>query len=157
MSRARRVGGLGPIGLARLRAGELLALAGAVCVIVALFVRSYEGPAGTLDAWNTFDIGVVLLALASLAAIALSAVTVFERSPALPVVAEVTTITLALAALIAALARALERPHGATEVCFGAWLALIGAAAILAGAWQALRDERRSLYDPATPPARPRP
>ena len=143
--------------LARVRGGELLALAGAVCVIVALFERCYEGPAGALDGWDTFGVGVVLLLLASVAAIALFVVTVFERSVALPVAVEVTMLPVALAALIAALVRALERPDGATEVCFGAWLALAGAAAILAGAWQSLRDEHRSLYDPATPPPRPRP
>jgi hypothetical protein len=141
--------------LARVRAGELLALAGAVCVIVALFERNYEGPAGALDAWDTFGAGVVLLLLATVAALALFAVTVFERSVALPVTLQVTTLPLALAASIAALIRALERPGGATEVCFGAWLALAGALAILAGAWQSLRDERRSLYKPATPPPRP--
>jgi hypothetical protein len=143
--------------LARVRAGGLLALAGAVCVIVSLFERNYEGANGALDAWNTFDVGVALLLLAAAAAIALFALTLFERSPALPMAVEVTTLVLGIAALIAALVRVLERPNGATEVCVGAWLALAGAAAILAGAWQSTRDERRSLYSPATPPPRPRP
>jgi hypothetical protein len=143
--------------LGRVRAGELLALAGAVCVIVSLFVRNYEGPGGSLDAWSTFGFGVVLLLLAALIAIALFGVTLFERSTALPVAAEVTAIPLGFAAAIAALVRALERPGGATMACIGVWLALGGAAAILAGAWQAVRDEHRSLYSPATPPPRPRP
>jgi hypothetical protein len=47
--------------LKRLRLGELLGLAGAICVIVSLFERSYEGPAGRLDAWNTFGPAVALL------------------------------------------------------------------------------------------------
>jgi hypothetical protein len=59
--------------------------------------------------------------------------------------------------VIAALVRALERPDHATEVCFGAWLALAGAVVILAGAWQVLRDERPSLYKPARPEPRGRP
>jgi hypothetical protein len=143
--------------LGRVRAGELLALAGAACIVVSLFERWYERPAGTLDAWDTFGPTVVLLLLAALAAIGLFVVTVFERAPVIPVVVEVSTVPLGLAAVIAAIVRVLERPDGATTVCVGAWLALAGAVAILAGAWQALRDEHRGLYPPATPAPRPRP
>jgi hypothetical protein len=143
--------------LARVRGGELLALAGAVCVIVSLFVRSYEGRKGALDAWATFGLGVVLLLLAALMSIALLVLTLFERSAALPVAAEVTLIPLGIAAAIAALVRVLERPDGATMTCVGVWLALAGAVAIFAGAWRSTHDERCSLYPPALPPPRPRP
>src|SRR6201999_1247207 len=102
--------------LARVRAGELLALAGAVCVLVALFERNYEGASGALDGWDTFGAGVVLLLRAAVAAIALAAAPLFERSVALPVALETATVLLALAALIAAIVRVLVRPDGATEV-----------------------------------------
>ncbi len=140
-----------------LRAGELTALAGAVCVLVSLFVRDYEGPSGTLDAWDTFDVGVVLMLLAALAALGLIVATLTERSTATPVAIEVSAIPLALAATIAALVRALELPGNASEVCFGAWLGLASAALILIGMWQAMRDEHGSLYPPARPEPRPRP
>ncbi len=143
--------------LRQLRVGEALALAGAICVIVSLFVRNYHGPAGNLDAWNTFGPGVVLLLVAVCAAPAMVLSAIAERSPALPVSTAVWCVLLGFVAVIAALVRALERPDQATEVCFGAWLALAGAVAILAGAWQALRDERPSLYEPARPEPRPRP
>ncbi|HTB70078.1 MAG TPA: hypothetical protein VK707_03780, partial [Solirubrobacteraceae bacterium] len=87
----------------------------------------------------------------------LFAATVRERSTAIPVALEVTAIPLAFAATIAAIVRALERPDGASEVCFGVWLALAGAVLILIGVWQAMRDEHRSLYPPARPDPRPRP
>jgi len=143
--------------LGRVRAGELLALAGAACIVVSLFERWYERPAGTLDAWDTFGPAVVLLLLAALAAIGLFVVTVLERAPVIPVVVEVSTIPLGLAATIAAIVRVLERPDGATSVCIGAWLALAGAVAVLVGTWYAMRDEHRRLYPPATPAPRPRP
>jgi uncharacterized membrane protein YiaA len=143
--------------LGRVRAGELLALAGAACIVVSLFERWYEGPAGTLDAWDTFGPAVVLLILAALAAIGLFVATLLERAPVIPVVVEVSTVPLALAATIAAIVRVLERPDGATSVCVGAWLALAGAVAVLVGAWYAMRDEHRGLYRPATPAPRPRP
>jgi drug/metabolite transporter (DMT)-like permease len=143
--------------LKRLRLGELLALAGAICVIVSLFERSYEAPVGSLDAWETFGPGVVLLLAAVCAALAMVLSALTERSPALPVSTAVWCVLLGFVAVIAAIVRALERPDHATAVCIGAWLALAGAVAILLGAWQALRDERPSLYEPATPEPRPRP
>ena len=144
--------------LGKVRAGELLALLGAACVVVSLLLAWYEGSrVGTLDAWDTFGAGVVLLLAAAAIAIALFAATLLERGSAIPVALEVTAVPLALAALVAALVRLLERPQGASGVCAGAWLALAGAAAILAGAWLAMRDERRSLYRPADPDPRPRP
>ncbi len=143
--------------LKRLRAGELLALAGAACVIASLFLRWYETPTGSLDAWSTFGPAVVLLMLGAGAALVLVAATVTERSTALPVAAAVWTVALGLVALIAALVRVIERPDHATSLCAGAWLALAGAVLILAGAWQSMRDERTSLYDPAMPPPRPPP
>jgi hypothetical protein len=59
-------------------------------------------------------------------------------------------------AVISAVVRVLERPHGATSLCAGAWLALIGALAILIGAWQSMRDERTSMFKaPDIEPRRP--
>lgn len=141
----------------RLRLGELLALAGVACVIASLFVRSYQSPAGNLDAWDTFGPGVALLLAAVCGALAMVASALTERSAALPVSTAVWCVLLGLLAVIAAVVRAFERPDGATAVCAGAWLALAGSAAILLGAWLALRDERPSLYGPARPITRPRP
>jgi drug/metabolite transporter (DMT)-like permease len=143
--------------LKRLRLGELLALAGAICVIVSLFERWYEGPIGRLDAWNTFGPSIVLLLTAVCAALAMVLAALTERSPALPVSTAVWCVLLGLLGVIAAAVRAVERPDHATEVCIGVWLALSGAVVILAGAWQVLRDERPSRYRPARPQPRPRP
>jgi hypothetical protein len=145
------------VSLKRLRLGELLALAGAICTIVSLFVASYENASGRLDAWDTFGAGVVLLILAAAGGLAVALTALTERSTALPVAAEVWCVPLALAGIVAAIVRLLERPDGATMVCAGAWLALAGTLAILAGAWEAMRDERTSLYPPASPKPRPRP
>jgi hypothetical protein len=146
------------VSLGKVRGGELLALAGAVCVIVSLLLRWYETSAsGTLGAWDTFGVGVVLLLLAAAGALWLFIVTLAEGSTALAVEAAVWSVPLGIAGLIAAIVRVLERPDHATGVCGGAWLALAGAAAILAGGWLAVSDERNSLYPPATPETRPRP
>lgn len=143
--------------LRQLRLGELLALAGAICVIVSLFERWYEGPTGNLDAWSTFGPGVVLVLAALCGALAMVVSAVTERSTALPVSIAVWCVLLGLLGVIAAVVRAIERPDHATEACIGVWLALAGAVAITVGAWLALRDERTSLYKPASPTPRPRP
>jgi hypothetical protein len=143
--------------LRQLRAGELLGLAGAVCVIVSLFVPSYDSPIGHLSAWNTFGPGVALMLAAVCAALAMVLSAVTERSPALPVATAVWCVALGLAGTIAAVVRFIERPDNASSLAIGGWLGLVGAIGILTGAWQVLRDERPSLYEPATPEVRPRP
>ncbi len=143
--------------LRRLRLGELLAFAGAVGVIVALTLPWYEAAGRNLDAWATFGPAVALLMLSAVGALALVLATVTERSTALPVAAAVWGTTLGIVGLIAAVVRVLERPDGATRLCAGAWLALAGAIAILAGCWQSMRDERTECYPPSDAEARPPP
>ena len=82
--------------LRRLRLGELLALAGAICVIVSLFEPWYENSAGKLSAWDTFGPALVLLIAAAAAALALVVSTVTERSTALPVSAGVWSTLLGI-------------------------------------------------------------
>jgi uncharacterized membrane protein HdeD (DUF308 family) len=142
------------VSLRRLRPGELLAAAGAVCLIVALALPWYENAEGKLSAWSTFGPAVVLLILAGIAALVLFFATLTERSPGLPVAAGVWSVVFALVGLIAAIVRVLERPDHAMSLCAGAWLALIGAVAMLAGSWWSMSDERTSLYEPATPEPR---
>jgi uncharacterized membrane protein len=143
--------------LTRLRVGELLALAGAICLIVALTLPWYENAEGKLSAWSTFGPAVVLLMLAALGALALVVATVTERTTALPVAAAVWCTLLGIVAVIAALVRVLERPDHATELCAGAWLGLVGAVLVLAGSWQSMRDERTGMYEPSDAPPRPPP
>jgi drug/metabolite transporter (DMT)-like permease len=140
-----------------LRSGELIALAGVALVVTSLFLRWYEGPGGTLDAWDTFGPGMALVLAAAAAGLALVVSTVTERTVALPVSLAVWTVVIGVAGLVAAIVRVLERPGNSTTVCIGAWLALAGTVAILAGAWQSLRDERTSRYDRADPQPRPLP
>ncbi len=141
----------------RLRIGELLALAGAICVIVSLFLPWYENAAGKLSAWDTFGPALVLLIAATAAALGLVVSTITERSTALPVAAAVWSTLFGIVAVIAAVVRVLERPEHSTSLCSGAWVALAGAILMLAGSWQSMRDERGSMYEPAEPPLRPPP
>ena len=143
--------------LRRVRVGELLALAGAVCVIVSLSLPSYQRATGRLDAWDTFGPAVALLLAAAVAACVLVVSNLMERTTAVPVAAAVWTFLFGLVAIVAAVIRLIERPDHATGVCSGAWLALAGAVLIFLGAWWSIWDERPSLYEPASPEPRPDP
>lgn len=144
----------GIVKLTRLRSGELIALAGAILTIVALTRPWYENAGVLLSAWATFGPAVVLIMIAALGALALVLTTITERSTAFPVAAAVWSTLFGLIAAIAAIVRVLERPHGATSLCAGTWLALAGTILIFAGSWQSIRDERTSRYPPVTPEPR---
>ncbi len=139
--------------LTRPRLGELLALVGAILVIIALTRPWYENAGVLLSAWATFGPAVALIMIAALAALILVFTTITERSTAFPVAAGVWSVLFGLIGVIAAIVRVLERPSGATSLCAGAWLALAGTILVLVGSWQSMRDERTGLY----PPARPEP
>ena len=142
----------------RLRAGELIVLAGAILLIVSLFAPAYERPgAANLDLWDTFGPAAALVALALCAALGVLIAALTERSTALPVASAVWSIVLGFLGVIAALVRVLERPQHASALCYGTWLALAGAIAVLIGSWQVIRDERPSRYRPARPEPRPHP
>lgn len=141
----------------RLRAGELAALLGAILVLVSLWLPSYAAPHRRLDAWDTFGGAAALLLVAVCAALAMVVSALAERSAAVPVASAIFCVALGPVGVIAAIVRVLERPDHATGLRAGSWLALAGTTAILAGAWEALRDERTSLYAPARPQPRPRP
>jgi hypothetical protein len=142
----------------KLRAGELVVVAGIGCTVASLVRPWYETPAGNIGFWATFGVGAVLMLLALCAGVALVAAAALEReSVALPVATMGWTVLLGLVGTIAAIVRVLERPQHASGLCGGAWLGLAGAVLILAGAWIAIGDERPSRYLPATPEPRPRP
>jgi hypothetical protein len=124
----------------------LVVLAGSVCVIVALTLTWYQTPEGNLSAWSTFGFGVVLVMIAAAVGLVLVLATVTERSTALPVAAAVWSILFGAVGVLAAIVRVLERPHHATSLCAGAWLALAGTILIFVGSWESLRDERTRLY-----------
>jgi hypothetical protein len=142
----------------RLRAGELVVLAGCICLVVSMFVPSYGSPIGDLGLWDTFGPAAALILASLCAGLAVVVTAVTERgNPSMAVASSVWCVLLGLAGSIAALVRVLERPQNASSTGAGPWLGLAGTLLILVGSWLVMRDERPSLYSPATPEPRPRP
>jgi uncharacterized membrane protein len=133
--------------LRRLRPGDWLVTAAAIVLVVALFLPWYALPSGQrATAWEAFSVvDVILLACAavSLLAVVLQAT---QRSPALPVVADVAAVWTALVAVVLIVIKVADRPGRYTETCYGIWVALAAAVALLGAAWWAMRDERPRLH-----------
>ena len=138
----------------RLRRGELVAGAGALLLLVTLFMHWYTGSDGYYlpqDGWGSVGWLVLIpVVLAIAVALALVVATLIERdSTAIPVAIGVVTVPLGLLATPAVVVRLLAEPglgSGLTdaqvEVELPAFLGLAGAVAILVGAWIAIGDER---------------
>lgn len=125
----------------RLRPAELLALAAGLLLAVSLFLPWYEFPSGREDAWNAVTFSAIAPALAALLALALVAATLFQRSPALPVALATFATAVGCIAVVVIAVRSLALPGGASDRCYGLWLALAGSVGVAVAAFLSLRDE----------------
>jgi len=148
--------------LNRLRLGEYLALAGALGLLVVLFVDWYEPatPSGWTayapgSEWHETGIASVGWFAAGIALITIVVAllwlfaTVTHDSPALPVAGEVTLIGLGLITTVALGARLVLQPglgiglpNSGVDLLVAAYLGPALAGLLTAGAWVATADER---------------
>jgi hypothetical protein len=171
------------VSLRRLRTGELLAGAGAVALLVVLFLDWFEAsidrritetsgrfvePGLHTSGWSAlgWPFVILLVAIAGLAAW-LVFVTVTDGPVSRQVAAAVLTASAGAIVLLILIVRlalvqpglGARLPDAAVSVKLPAYLGLAALAALVAGAWLAIADERTgapgSEYTP--PPARPAP
>jgi hypothetical protein len=147
-------------------AGPLVAIAGALLLLVSLFLDWYEPG---VSAWTVFEVIDLLLAFSALVAIVVS-LELF-RPELLPIgrvpAAERVLLTAGTVAFVLVASQLLNHPPAAqgAGVELGAWLAFGGAALMLVGgvatiAWVSLRvtvDRRPSTAPPPPQPAAPPP
>jgi hypothetical protein len=139
--------------LIRLRAGEWLALTGAVALIVSLFLPWYVGLSG-FEALTVVDILLVLVAGVGIALAVLQAT---RTSPALPVAFGVLTVVVGALGTLLVLFRLIDAP-GQVEVSTGAWVGLVAVLAMTAGGWLSIANEHvRGLPPGPEPEVRPAP
>ena len=143
----------------RLRAGEWIALAGAIALIASLFLHWYgtEGGGAEVTAWQAFGILDVVLVLLALVPVALFATQATRSSPAIPVFFSVMTIVAGVLAVLLILLRIVFQPgpNALVSVEPGAWLGLAAAVLVLAGGWRSTRAE--SMPGRPPPPVREMP
>jgi hypothetical protein len=144
--------------LRRLRAGEWLAAAAGLLVLVALALPWYRPllPIVAYDSLTGFEaltVIDVLLVVAALVGIALAVFQASRDSPALPVAAGVLTVVIGLLAVLLVLFRLVDVPrHDELEVVYGAWLALAGTIALTAGGWLSIKTEHVPHLPPGPEP-----
>jgi hypothetical protein len=136
--------------IGRLRTPDLVAAAGGVALLAAMFLHWYGlalpgGPAlgPEVTAWQAFSVLDVVLALLALVPFVLVFMQATRDSAALPVLFSVlTTVAGAIAALLILYRIANQPgPNDVVEVQAGAWLAFLAAIVVTVGGWGSMRME----------------
>jgi lysylphosphatidylglycerol synthetase-like protein (DUF2156 family) len=147
------------VDLRRLRAGEWLAAAGGVLLLVSLALPWYEADDGEHSGYAVLTVIDILLVLVALVGLALFVLQATQTSPSLPVGFGVLTVTVGVIGTLLTLFRLIDAPGLAgVDVREGAWLALISVVALTAGGWLSLANEHvRGLPPGPEPELRPAP
>jgi hypothetical protein len=144
--------------LRRLRAGEWLAVAGGIALIVSLALPWYDAPAEPLTGYEALTVIDVLLTLVALLGLALGVLQATQDVPSRPVGAAVLSVVFGALAVLLVLFRLIDSPADGLEVRPGAWLGLVAALAITVGGWRSLAVEYvRGLPPDLEPELRPTP
>jgi hypothetical protein len=133
--------------LRRLRAGEWIAAACGVGLLVSLWLPWYSSASGEDSKWSGWESLAaldVILALIAATAVGLLIVTATQRVPAVPVALSVFVTFAGLLGVLLVLFRVLGTPAGADGREWALWLALASSLGIVAGGLVAMRDERAS-------------
>jgi carbon starvation protein CstA len=133
--------------MGRLRDGELIAGAGGLALLAAMFLHWYGTDVRIVvseaTAWQAFGVLDVVLALLALVPLALVFLQATRRSPAIPVAFSVFTALAGMLAALLILYRIVNQPgpNDAVDVQAGAWLGLLAALVVAVGGWRSLRVE----------------
>ena len=143
----------------RLRSGEWLAALASLALLVLEFLPWYRTEGFDLSAWEAFSVVDLLLLLTALAGLGVAFFTASRRAPALPVTTAVIAAGLAIVAALVTAYRLLNQPgpNGEVDVRLGAYLGLLAVAAIAAGAWRTMADERTDAEPAPFVPSQPVP
>jgi cytochrome bd-type quinol oxidase subunit 2 len=162
--------------LRRLRSGELIAGAGAILLLVSMFLDwygvslstvslgSFQLPHASTNAWDSFTVVDILLALTIASGLTLVWSQATRRSPAVPVAFSVLSTVLAILSALVTLWRivdppaidlpgrlgAIVAPHLSRTVEVGAWIGLLATVVTAVGAWRSLRQEGVAPEDERT-------
>jgi hypothetical protein len=126
--------------LRRLRAGEWVAAASGVALLVSLFLPWYGPESRT--AWEALTAIDVLLAFVAATGVLLAIATATHAVPAVPIALSALVTFAGIFGVLLVLFRVLDLPDGTSGREWGLWLGLAGAVGIVAGAMIAMREER---------------
>jgi hypothetical protein len=133
--------------LRRARNGDWIALAGAVVLVVALFLPWYDDGEQTLNAWQELTVIDVVLLGCAMFGVAQCFFTVQQPTPAVPLAIAGLASSAGIVAVLLTLIRVIDDPAAGLSVEYGAFVALGASVALLVGAWRSMGDERIRLPD----------
>jgi peptidoglycan/LPS O-acetylase OafA/YrhL len=129
----------------RLRAGEWIAALSGVALLLSLFLPWYgAGPDDDASGWQALAAVDVALALVAAFGVSLLVITASQRVPAVPIALSAIVALVGLIGVVLTLIRVANVPDGFDGRELGAWLGVVAAIGIAAGAALAMRDERLS-------------
>ena len=142
--------------LRRLRAGEWIAAAAGLVLIVSLFLPWYEAGAFEVNAWESFGLLDVLLFVSGAVGIGVLMITAAQRTAAVGIATQALAFLVTAPIAVATLWRVLNVPDDLNAVGAGrtafAWIGLLSAIGVAAGTLVAMRDERVSRAGRPTDP-----
>jgi hypothetical protein len=131
------------VDLRRLRHGEWIAGVSGAVLFVSLFLDWYSAGHGavTANAWDSFSVTDVLLAVVGLAGIALAVAVGSQRSPSMGQATGALTVPVAFVAAIVVVIKALSLPDGADGREAGLYIGVVATLGVLVGAWRSIGDQ----------------
>src|SRR5687767_7787262 len=134
---------------ARLRFGDWVMGLGGVAVLLVMLFERYSIPALSVgfNAWESFAVNDLILALAAVMAIAAFALTAMQPTAAVPLPLASLVTLVSILALVLVVIRLIWTPD-VTDGVFdaerevGAWLGLVATSVLVAGCLASIRDER---------------
>ena len=128
--------------LRRVRAWEWLTGLGGIVLLVSLFLPWYSLGGESATGWESFTVVDVIIALASLCAIALPVVTAVQRTAAVPQAFSASIVWVLMLAAVLAVIRLLNPPVDDVSRDAGVWIAAIASLAVVGFDIKSMRDKR---------------
>jgi hypothetical protein len=126
----------------RVREWEWLTGLAGLVLLLSLFLPWYGSSGSTANAWQSFAVTDVILALAALGAIALPILAATQRTAAVPQAWASSLIWVVLAAAVLAVIRVVHPPAGGVTREAGVWIGAVAVLALVAFDIKSMRDKR---------------
>jgi hypothetical protein len=134
----------GRMDLRRLHAGEWIAAASGLALLVSLFLPWYDARDDSISGWEALAVTDIVLAIVAACGVLLAIVTATQRVPAVPIALSALVTLVGAVGLVLIVVRALVLPDNVDGREWALWLGVAGAVGIVAGAFVSMRDERLS-------------
>jgi hypothetical protein len=128
--------------LRRVRTWEWLVGLSGLVLLVSLFLPWYSVAGLSANAWDSFTVVDVILALAALGGIALPALAAMQRTAAVPQAWASSLIWIVLVAAVLAVIRLVDPPADGVSRDAGVWIGAVAALALVAFDMKSMRDKR---------------